>query len=222
MKEGMLYDTNRYQLRSFVLQRMQKIIQQQKRAKARQTVFFGDSIVQYFDLAKYLPELGTCYNCGIAGITSDMLLHFVDEAVIKYQPKQVFLMIGTNDLGDTVMASPRQIALQVKELVEIIQNNLPQAQIFILSCLPCLEALHGYSAQGKGMRSNDLLQMIFKEEQTCIHSTQVSFIQLFHDANNQVYLQASDYTDGLHPNETGYQKISQILLAQYRHILKNQ
>lgn len=33
MKENMLYDTNRYQLRSFVLQRMQKIIQQQKKAQ---------------------------------------------------------------------------------------------------------------------------------------------------------------------------------------------
>lgn len=214
MKENMLYDTNRYQLRSFVLQRMQKIIQQQKKAQPNQTVFFGDSIVQYFDLAKFLPSLGTCYNCGIAGITSDMLLHFVDEAVIKYQPRQVFLMIGTNDLGDTIMASPRQIALQVKELIEIILGNLPEAKIYLLSCLPCLEALHGYQAQHKGLRSNDSLQMIFDEEQKLIHHPQVQFIQLFTDQNQKVYLSTADYTDGLHLTESGYQKVSARLLAQ--------
>ena len=46
-----------------------------------------------------------------------MLLNFIDEGVIKYQPKQVVIMIGTNDLGDTVMESPRDIALNVKEIV---------------------------------------------------------------------------------------------------------
>lgn len=44
-----------------------------------------------------------------------MLLHFVDEGVIKYQPKNVFIMIGTNDLGNTTMTSPREIALNVKK-----------------------------------------------------------------------------------------------------------
>ena len=72
---------------------------------------------------KYYPEIETKYNCGIAGITSGMLLNFIDEGVIKYQPKNVVLMIGTNDLGNTVMESPRDIALNVKETIEIIHYN---------------------------------------------------------------------------------------------------
>ena len=65
-----------------------------------------------------------------------MLLHFVDEGVLKYEPEQVFLMIGTNDLGNTLMLSPRDIALNVKELIEIIHYNLPHCKIHLLSCIP--------------------------------------------------------------------------------------
>ena len=45
-------------------------------------------------------------------------------------------MIGTNDLGNTLMLSPRDIALNVKELIEIIHYNLPHCKIHLLSCIP--------------------------------------------------------------------------------------
>ena len=66
------------------------------------------------DLDRFFPELERKYNCGIAGITSGMLLYFIDESVIKFQPKQLVYMIGTNDLGKTVMLSPRDIAVNIK------------------------------------------------------------------------------------------------------------
>lgn len=68
---------------------------------------------------KYYPEILNKYNCGLAGISSKILLNFIDEGVIKFKPNKVVIMIGTNDLGDTVMESPRDIALNVKEMVEL-------------------------------------------------------------------------------------------------------
>ena len=116
MRENMKYDTNKYQLRESVLKRMLQIISHQKYKERNGTVFYGDSITEYFDLERFMPAIDHKYNCGIGGITSNMLLHFVDEGVLKYEPEQVFLMIGTNDLGNTLMLSPRDIALNVKEL----------------------------------------------------------------------------------------------------------
>ena len=49
----------------------------------------GDSITEYFDLERFMPAIDHKYNCGIGGITSNMLLHFVDEGVLKYEPEQV-------------------------------------------------------------------------------------------------------------------------------------
>ena len=53
--------------------------------------FFGDSITQFMDIEKYFPEIKNKYNCGIGGITSTMLLHFIDEGVLKFKPRQLVI-----------------------------------------------------------------------------------------------------------------------------------
>lgn len=209
MRETMRYDTNHYQLREFVLERMLEIIRQPR--VAGQTVFYGDSITEYFPLNPYMQELGTCYNCGIAGITSDILLKFIDEGVIKYQPKQVFIMIGTNDLGNTVMASPRDIALNVKEMVEIIHYNLPDTLIHVMSCIPCLEE-QTYKETKQGIRNHDVLKMIFKEYQKMIPYEYVHFINIYPSVCNKKGEPIQElYKDGLHINEKGYQLVAQAI-----------
>lgn len=213
MRENMKYDTNRYQLRETVVKRMMQIIANQKYQEPGGIVFYGDSITEYFDLEKFLPHLDNKHNCGIGGITSDMLLHFIDEGVIKYMPSQVFLMIGTNDLGNTIMASPRDIALNVKEMIEIIHYNLPECQIHLISCIPCVEKQHGYKATKQGLRSNDILKMIFKEYKRVIPYEYVHFINIYPAlCNKKGDPIESYYVDGLHINNEGYQVLEKALL----------
>ena len=215
MREKMKYDTNKYQLRESVLTRMLEIITLQKDKISGGTVFYVDSITEYFPVEKYLKELGDIYNCGIGGITSDMLLHFIDEGVLKYEPEKVCIMIGTNDLGNTVMASPRDIALHVKEMVEIIHYNLPDTKIYLLSCIPCLEKKHGYKATKQGIRSNDILKMIYKEYQRVIPYDYVQMVQVYPSLCNKKGEPIEDYyIDGLHINEKGYQVLSQTILKE--------
>lgn len=211
MRESMIYDTNRYQLRESVLERMLEIIQQQKSYQKGGTVFYGDSITQGFDVEKYMGDLGNVYNCGIGGITSSVLLNFIDEGVIKYEPSRVFIMIGTNDLGNTEMSSPRNIALHVKEMVEIIHYNLPQCQIHVVSCIPCLEKYHGYKVT-PGIRSNDILKMVFKEYKKMIPYDYVHFINVYPALCNKKGQPIEEYfKDGLHINEKAYQIYAQTL-----------
>ena len=215
MRENMKYDTNRYQLRDYVLQRMIEIIHQQKHVQKGGTVFYGDSLTQYFDLNKYMSHIDYKYNCGIAGITSDILLHFIDEGILKYEPSVVYLMIGTNDLGNTIMASPRDIALNVKEMVEIIHYNLPECQIHLLSCIPCLEKYHGYKAMKAGIRSNDILKMIFKEYKRMIPYDYVDFINVYPALCNKKGEPIENYyVDGLHINDEGYQHFADEIKKQ--------
>lgn len=212
MKENMKYDTHYYQLREYVLTRMMDIVIQQKTAQDNGVVFYGDSLTELCNLDKYYPEIKNKYNCGICGITSDMLLHFIDEGVIKYQPSKVIIMIGTNDLGDTVMASPREIALNIKEMAEIIHNNLPKCQIYLLSNIPCIEKEHGYKVKKSGLRSNDTLKMIFKEMKNVIMYDYVQFINIYSSLCNKKGEPIENlYVDGLHINDQGYQLLTQTI-----------
>ena len=205
MKESMHYLTNYYQLREFVLIRMLEIIKQRYYSKENGVVFFGDSITQYCDLARYYPEILNKYNCGLAGISSKILLNFIDEGVIKFKPNKVVIMIGTNDLGDTVMESPRDIALNVKEMVELIHYNCKECRIYVVSPLPCLEKEYGYKVLKKGMRSNDMLKIIFKEFKKIIPYDYVTFINAYGSLCNKKGEPIEDYyVDGLHINDKGY------------------
>lgn len=215
MRENMKYDTNQYQLREPILKRMIQIISQQRYCESGGTVFYGDSITEYCDLKNWYPEIENAYNCGIGGITSDMLLHFIDEGVLKYQPSQVFIMVGTNDLGNTIMASPRDIALNVKEMVEIIHFNLPQCRIYILSCIPCLEKIHGYKTLKAGIRSNDVLKMIYKEYKRVIPYGYAHFINVYPALCNKKGEPIENYyIDGLHINDEGYKAMTEEVRRQ--------
>lgn len=202
MREDMIFDTDIYQIRKDLLDRMLEIIHDQRKANV---LFYGDSITRYMDLKRYFSF--DAVNCGIVGITSKMLLHFVDEGVIKYQPEKVFLMVGTNDMGNTVMASPRQIAMNVKELIEIIHQNLPETQIYLISCIPCVEKIHGYQSKKEGLRSNDTLKMVFQEYRRVIPYCYVTFIDVFTCLLDENGNSMEDcFVDGLHLNDKGYEK----------------
>lgn len=56
MREQMIYNPGIYQLREDALKRMLDIIYNQKTAQSGQTVFFGDSIIEFYDMNQYFPE----------------------------------------------------------------------------------------------------------------------------------------------------------------------
>lgn len=208
MREEMKYDTDRYQLRDYVVARMGEIIAANRTAQPGGVVFFGDSLTQFMDIKKFYPEYKVAYNCGIQGITADMLLHFIDEGCLKYKPKTVFLMVGTNDLGNTTMTSPREIALHVKEIIEIIHYNLPECKINLLSCIPCDEASQSYMAKGTTLRRNDTLKMVMAEYKRMIPYEYVHFIDMFDvlfDDKGQV--DPNYFVDGLHLTDAAYTKL---------------
>lgn len=211
MRETMTYNPCFYQLREGQLQRMLEIISHNKEAKPHGVVFFGDSLTQMYDLEKYFPQIPLKYNCGIGGATSEELLWIVDEAVIKYQPSLVVMMIGINDLGHTVMLSPKDIANYVKSIIDLIRGNLPDTQILLLSTLPCVESLRDYH-HVLGIRCNDLVKMIYIQYQELILDNKTTLINVFDefiDENNEA--KTKYYQDGLHLNERGYQKLTSLI-----------
>ena len=211
MREKMLYNPCYYQLREGQLERMLTIIKQTQKAYQKGIVFFGDSITEMYDLEKYYSEIELKYNCGIGGATSQELLWIVDEAVIKYNPRVVVLMIGINDLGNTVMLSPKQIAVNVKNIIDLIRGNCPDTKIVLLSTLPCREELRSYH-QVPGIRCNDLVEMIYSQYLELITDPHTTLINVFKDfVDEQKNAITQYYGDGLHLNDKGYKKLTEII-----------
>lgn len=204
MRMNMKYNINKYQFREKTLVKILDIIKKQDHTKPDGHLFFGDSIIE--GIPNDLPII----NNGISGMSSEVIETLLDELVIKFNPRAVYLHVGTNDLGNTVMASPRDIALNIQRIMLIIQRNLPNAKLFVISTLPCLDEFESFYATGKGIRSNDLHQILNIEIQDHLKHTNVTYLDLHsHLLNGDGSVKSGFYQDGLHLNEEGYQFLIQ-------------
>jgi len=96
------------------------------------TVFLGDSITEGGNWHELFPDTPIRQR-GIGGDTTAGVLARLD-AIATGQPKQVFLLIGTNDLFFGVPAP--EIVANVGKIVDRIRAGSPQAEIFVQSILP--------------------------------------------------------------------------------------
>ena len=73
-------------------------------ALKNQTVLLGDSITDFFNWYELFYDFSknsgqAVYNRGISGDTTDRLLERLQENVLNIKPKNIVLLIGTNDIG---------------------------------------------------------------------------------------------------------------------------
>ncbi len=218
----MIYNPNYYQLRHYQIDTIAKIIKNNIDSKADGIVFFGDSITEWYNIEKHFPNVKIKYNCGVAGSTSESLMWICDEAVIKYRPKAMVFLVGTNDLGNTNMRSPRDIALNAKKIIDLVKGNIPDIKIIFISTLPCNEELHGRSA-GKFMRTNNNINMLNIEYQEMLKCfSNIMFVNAFEqfidkDTNN---IKANMSEDGLHLTEDGYDLLTEIINPVIENFIK--
>ena len=169
-------------------------------------LFLGDSITEMYDLEKYFPD-DPVVNSGVSGDATHDILEDMEKRVYQYNPSKVFLLIGTNDLAQE--KSPEEIFDNIKEMIKRIQENRPEAEIYIESVYPVNETLDTEMVgkrKNEDIRSlNDLLQNYCQEEDLVYIDVYEELI----DDNGQL---TEEYTkEGLHLNENGYQVVTDIL-----------
>jgi len=99
-------------------------------------LFVGSSsFTKWTDVADYFPGY-TIINRGFGGSTLPDVIRYAYDVILPYQPKQVVIYCGENDLAasDSVLAS--DVVLRFKTLFGIIRQNLPQANIQFVSLKP--------------------------------------------------------------------------------------
>ena len=113
-----------------------------------------------------------------------------------YDAEKVILLMGTNNLDRN---TDNEIIDGIRELVRAVRHRQPKAQIYVAGILP--RAWH----ESRVAALNELLQVRLHAEEATYVDVSSEFLQPNGRIINELF------TDGLHPNKEGYQRMAKML-----------
>jgi lysophospholipase L1-like esterase len=166
-------------------------------------IFLGDSITDECEWAELLenPKLK---NRGISGDTTKGILHRLND-VVKFQPAQIFLMIGVNNFIH-YDSSVEIILADYRQIITEIRAQSPNTEIFLQSVLPVNKTKYGIRVNNNNIINLNLsLTELTKE-------FSLQYIDLFsHLSDSQNQLDERYTLDGLHLNGQAYLVWKQVI-----------
>lgn len=172
-------------------------------------IFLGDSIVEYFPIHELLQSPKYMVNRGVRGYRTDLLRTHLDAHIFGTAVDQIFLLIGTNDIGKEI---PQKETLDnVEAVLQAIMRDFPLTKINLISVLPVSQE-ERYK-QKVSIRSNEKIQALnqaYRELAQVYH--QVGYVDVYSSLLDEVGQLAEAYTtDGLHLSVAGYCILAQAL-----------
>lgn len=164
-------------------------------AKKNAIVFTGSSSIRLWkDLQTDFPKHDVL-NLGFGGSEMADLLYFIDDLVIPFKPKQVFIYEGDNDISRG--RTPEEILLVAESIVKKIRMSYPSAEIIFISPKP---SIRRWSLKNQYEAFNKKLQDWINSQQG------VRYADVWTPMldRNGIVLQDIFVNDNLHLNEKGY------------------
>ena len=182
-----------------------------------QTVLFGDSIAEIFNSYKQLfyafsqTSKQAVYNRGISGDTSDRLLERLECNALNISPKNLVILIGTNDIG---LGLPTEYTLNnIKEILQRTQKLCPNTNIVLQAIYPVNSHLSIIARQMVGKRSNKKILAINEELHKIALDSKVQWLDLTKVLSDERGRLAKEYCyDGLHLNAQGFEIVSENII----------
>lgn len=172
-------------------------------------VYFGDSITQGFQL---LSKHDNVVNMGISGHKINNLIGRFQDVLLE-KPDRLIIMIGINDYLDSnhYWGTPinLDIPLMYTILLKLINDNLPNCDVVLLSILPVSmdtdkETLMRFNSEIESLNQDIvILSQSYEYDYVDLHS-------LFLD--NEGFLNQDYTTDGVHLSPKGYEFYYQLIL----------
>lgn len=198
--------TTEKQLKSQVLslQKKQRILN----IKYGDIIYLGDSITEYYDFNRYYNY--PIVKSGISGYKTDDILNNLDSMVFNYNPKKIFLLIGTNDL---VKKDPDYIIDNIKKIVEKIKEKKPNAKMYIESVYPVNNTDNEkISHKMVKNRNNEDIKKINEGIKSYCEQENITYIDMYKVLADEEGNLKLEYTiEGLHMSDEAYEVISKEL-----------
>ena len=166
----------------------------------------SSSFTNWKDVAKYFPDQ-TIINRGFGGSSLPHMIMYAEDVIFKYNPKQILIYCGENDLtgGPTITADT--IFERLKNLHQLIRSKYKKVPIAYISMKPSPSREKYLDTMQKG---NALIKSFMEQQK---RSSYIDVYSSMLDANGKV-LTHIFLSDKLHMNAEGY-KIWQGVIAPY-------
>ena len=183
-----------------------KTIIKEKLVKDTNYLFLGDSIFDFYDLDKFYDNYNVV-NSGKSGNTCHDILDNMKERVYQYNPSDIFLLIGTNDInnGDT----PDVIIENIQEIINNIRTNRKNSKIYIQSVYPVNKNINSKMV---AKRDNETIKELNDKIKKYCDKEKIEYIYIYDKLVDKDGNFNEEYTnDGLHPNDKGYEVITEVM-----------
>lgn len=180
-----------------------------KYALKNQTVLLGDSITDFFNFYELFYDFckssgQAVYNRGISGDTTDRLLERLNDNVLSIEPKNIVLLIGTNDISRGL---PLSITIEnVEKIITNTKKACPDVNLIIEAVYPINENMRDRFEKRSNKKINEMNNEFIKlcEKYDCVW---LDFTNKLKD--NDGNLKKELTYDGLHVNAQAYEIIAE-------------
>lgn len=101
-----------------------------------QVLFVGSSsFTKWTDIQDYFAGY-KILNRGFGGSSLPDVIRYANDIIFPYQPKQVVIYCGDNDLASSDTVTSKIVFERFKQLFLLIRDNLPQAHVLYVSIKP--------------------------------------------------------------------------------------
>lgn len=178
-------------------------------ALKNQTVLLGDSITDFFNWYELFYDFSkssgqAVYNRGISGDTTDRLLERLQENVLNIEPKNIVLLIGTNDIGRGL---PLSMSIEnVSKIIENTKKACPDVNFVLQAVYPINRGMRDKFEK----RSNDKIELMNKEFIKLSEKYDCVWLDITDKLKDETGNLKKEYTfDGLHLNVSAYKVIAE-------------
>src|SRR5690242_6521678 len=75
-------------------------------------------------------------NRGFGGSTLPDVIRYVDDVIFRYQPRQIVIYCGDNDMASSDTVTAQVVFRRFKELFDLIRGKLKNADVLYVSIKP--------------------------------------------------------------------------------------
>lgn len=160
-------------------------------------LFVGSSsFTKWTDVQDYFPGY-TIINRGFGGSTLPDLIRYADKVIYPYQPKEVVIYCGENDVASSDTVTAQIVFERFRQLFGMIRTNLPKAKIVFVSLKPSPSR---WKMQDRVTAANELISAYINKQKKAV------FIDVYHKmlGSDGLPLPGIFIGDQLHMNAQGY------------------
>ena len=172
-----------------------KKFDQQYKTPPYPILFIGSSSIRKWDGLQVAFGAYNVINRGIGGAVVNDIIFYLNDIVFPYEPRQIVLYVGENDLLDE-RSTADSILSRTKKLYLLIRARLPSIPIIYISLKPSPSR---DKFQQKAMETNRLVKNFFALEKNVVFVDIYSRMLKDGKSRSELFIE-----DQLHMNDAGY------------------